>query len=107
MNGLKKALVFQKKANELAELGYKEAAKKAYYTASQYYSVASYPHLKGDTNSIQAQALAFLNYRNAFKQDETGLLKEILVPFQGKKLAAIYTYLTMMPFTLLLLLVPV
>lgn len=83
----KKGAVFQKKANELAELGYKEAAKKAYYTASQYYSVASYPHLKGDTNSIQAQALAFLNYRNAFKQDETGLLKEILVPYQGKNIS--------------------
>jgi len=83
----KKGMVFQKKGNELAELGHKEAAKKAYYTASQYYSVASYPHLKGDDNSIQAQTLAFLNYRNAFAQDETGLLKEILVPYQGKKIS--------------------
>jgi len=80
----KKGMSFQKKASELIDLGDKEGAKKAYYTASQYYSVASYPHLKNDENSIQAQALAFSNYRKAFEQDASGLLKEVLVPFQGK-----------------------
>ena len=79
-----KGMFFQKKASELIDLDDKEGAKKAYYTASQYYSVASYPHLKNDENSIQAQALAFSNYRKAFEQDESGLLKEVLVPFQGK-----------------------
>ena len=82
-----KGILFQKKANELANLGNKEKAKEAYYTASQYFSIASYPHLKGDNNSIQAQTLAFLNYRNAFEQDESALLKEVLVPFQGKNVS--------------------
>ena len=79
-----KAIFFQKQANELARFGSKEQARKAYYMASQYYSIASYPHLKGDSNSIQAQALAFLNYRSAFEQDKSALLKEVIVPFQGK-----------------------
>ena len=80
----KKAMNFQKKGNELTELGDKEGAKAAYYAASQYYSVASYPHLKGDDNSLQAQTSAFLNYRNAFEQNTTSLLKEVQVPFQNK-----------------------
>ena len=80
----KKAMQFQKQANELVQYGQKEQAKNAYYLASQYYSVASYPHLKGDEISIQAQTLAFSNYRKAFEQDESALLKEIDVPFKGK-----------------------
>jgi esterase FrsA len=80
-----KAMVLQKQANVFAQCGERDAARKAYYRASQYYSVASYPHLKGDENSIQAQSLAFLNYRSSFEQHNDGLLKEILVPFQRKK----------------------
>ena len=80
----KKGMESQKQGNELVKYGNKEQAKKAYYLASQYYSVASYPHLKGDVDSIQAQNLAFSNYQNALEQDENTLLKEINVPFQGK-----------------------
>jgi esterase FrsA len=80
----KKAMLFQKQAKQFAESGQRAEAKKAYYLASQFYSVASYPHLRGDENSIQAQVLAFNNYRHAFEQDENALLKEIEVPFEGK-----------------------
>jgi len=82
-----KGMSFQKKGNDFAKLGNKEEASKAYYKASQYYSVASYPHLKGDENSIQAQSLAFLNYRASFEHHNNGLLKEIQVPFQGKNIS--------------------
>lgn len=80
----KKAMQWQKRASEFAKEGQKKEAKNAYYLASQFYSVASYPHLKGDENSIQAQTLAFSHYRNAFEQDENALLKEVNVPFEGK-----------------------
>ena len=82
----KKAMHFQKEANDYAKHNHKEQAKKAYYIASQFYSIASYPHLKGDENSIQAQTLAFSNYKNAFEQDENTLLKEINVPYKGKNI---------------------
>jgi len=77
----------QKKGNEFAKLGDRKAAKKAYYCASQFYSVASYPHLKGDELSLQAQVLAFNNYRESFKFDDKYLLKEVKVPFQGKEVS--------------------
>lgn len=82
----KKGMLYQKQGNEFAEAGDKEQAQLAYYTASQYYSIASYPHLKGDENSIQAQTLAFSNYRHAFEYDQNALLKEIQVPFKGKNI---------------------
>ena len=82
----KKAMQYQKQANEFANDGNKEKAKKYYYMASQYYSVASYPHLKGDESSIQAQTLAYSNYRKSFDNDESALLKEIQVPFEGKSI---------------------
>ncbi|TEW56685.1 esterase FrsA [Psychromonas sp. RZ22] len=81
-----KGMKFQREANELVKFGHKEQAKKAFYLASQCYSIASYPHLKGDENSIQAQLLAFSNYRCTFDQEETALLKEILVPFKGRNI---------------------
>lgn len=80
----KQGMLYQKQGNEFADAGDKEKAQHAYYTASQYYSVASYPHLKGDESSIQAQTLAFSNYRKAFEFDEHALLREIKVPFKGK-----------------------
>ncbi|MFT6985084.1 MAG: esterase FrsA [Psychromonas sp.] len=76
---------YQKKGNEFAKLGERKNAKQAYYCASQFYSVASYPHLKGDELSLQARVLAFHNYRESFKFDDNHLLKEIKVPFQGKE----------------------
>ena len=80
-----KAMHYQKKGAEFAKQDEREKAKQAYHCASQYYSVASYPHLKGDELSIQAQALAFSNYRESFKYNDNYLLKEIKVPFQGKE----------------------
>ena len=79
-----KAMFYQKKALEFANQGEREQARQAYYSASQYYSVASYPHLKGDELSIPAQVLAYSNYRESFKFSDNYLLKEINVPFQGK-----------------------
>ncbi len=78
------AMRYQKKGREFAGQGEREKARKAYYSASQFYSVASYPHLKGDELSAQAQALAFTNYRESFRYNNQ-LLKEIKVPFQGKE----------------------
>ena len=79
------AMRHQKDAVEYAKQGNREKAKQAYYCASQFYSVASYPHLKGDDLSNQAQALAFSNYRESFKYNKNNyILKQIKVPFQGK-----------------------
>jgi len=80
-----KGMFYYKQGNEFAKQGETHQAKKAYYLASQFYSVASYPHLKGDTLSIQAQVLAFHSYRESAKHNNKMLLKEIKVPFQGKE----------------------
>ncbi|MEI6896475.1 MAG: esterase FrsA [Psychromonas sp.] len=82
----KNAMSYQKKANEFAQQGLDKLAKEAYYNASQLYSIASYPHLKTDELSIQAQVLAFNSYRESFKHDPKMELKEIMVPFQGKQI---------------------
>ena len=76
---------YQKKGNEFAEQGLDLLAKEAYYSASQLYSIASYPHLKMDELSIQAQLLAFNCYRESFKHNKNCVLKEINVPFKGKQ----------------------
>jgi len=80
-----KAMSYQKQGREFALQGDSEKARRAYYCASQFYSVASYPHLKGDELSAQAQALAFSNYRESFKYNKKYQLKIIKVPFQGKE----------------------
>jgi esterase FrsA len=82
-----KGMNYQKKANELAKQGNQLLAKEAYYSASQYYSIASYPHLKTDELSMQAQLLAFSNYRESFKYNHNAILKEIKVPFNGKQIS--------------------
>lgn len=79
-----KGMLYHKKGKAYAEQGETENAKQAYYLASQFYSVASYPHLKGDELSLQAQALAFNHYRESAKYNNKMILKEIKVPFQGK-----------------------
>ncbi|RBW47397.1 esterase FrsA [Psychromonas sp. B3M02] len=81
----KKAMTYQKQANQYSQDGDTQQAQQHYYLASQLYSVASYPHLKGDENSIQAQTLAVTNYRQSFMHNRHALLKEIQVPFQGKQ----------------------
>jgi len=79
-----KGMFYYKQGNEFVKLGKNEDAKQAYYLASQFYSVASYPHLKGDELSIQAQVLAFNSYRESAKYNHKMILKEIKIPFQGK-----------------------
>lgn len=80
-----KGMFYYKQGNEFAGQGKTEQARQAYYLASQFYSVASYPHLKGDELSIQAQVLAFNSYRESAKYNNKMILKEIKVPFQGKE----------------------
>ncbi|MCP4325654.1 MAG: esterase FrsA [Psychromonas sp.] len=82
-----KGMSYQKKGNEFAKQGCDILAKEAYYTASQLYSIASYPHLKTDELSIQAQLLAFNSYRESFKYNKNAVLKEIKVPFNGKQIS--------------------
>ena len=81
-----KGMFYQKQANDFARQNLTEQANQAYYQASQFYSVASYPHLKADELSIQAQLLAFNNYRESFKFNDRYILKVIKVPFQGKQI---------------------
>ena len=81
-----KGMHFQKMAKKFADEGNDSEAQKYFYIASQFYSVASYPHLRGDELSIQAQLLAFQNYRESFKHNTKSILKEIKVPFQGKEI---------------------
>ncbi|WP_413701415.1 esterase FrsA [Psychromonas sp. KJ10-10] len=81
----KKGMSYQKQGNEHVKEGNSELAKKAFYNASQFYSIASYPHLKTDELSIQAQLLAFNSYRESFNHNKQAVLKEIKVPFNGKE----------------------
>lgn len=57
------------------------------FEASLCFSLASYPHLKGDSLALQAQLLANKAYEQAM--DESGyILKKLDVPYEGKKIAA-------------------
>jgi len=80
------AMSYQRKGNNFAEQNLPRLAKEAFYSASQLYSVASYPHLKTDELSIQAQALAFKCYRESLKHSSDMVFKEITVPFNGKSI---------------------
>ncbi|MGB5445940.1 MAG: esterase FrsA, partial [Psychromonas sp.] len=80
-----KGMLYYKKGNDFAKQNKTDEARQAYYLASQFYSIASYPHLRGDELSIQAQVLAFNSYRESAKYNSKMLLKEIKVPFQGKE----------------------
>ncbi|MGB5443920.1 MAG: alpha/beta hydrolase, partial [Psychromonas sp.] len=80
-----KGMLYYKKGNDFAKQDKTDEARQAYYLASQFYSIASYPHLRGDELSIQAQVLAFNSYRESAKYNNKMVLKEIKVPFQGKE----------------------
>lgn len=58
-------------------------ARSALLAAARYFSLASYPHLKGDTLALQAQVLANQAYRRA-GQLQPVPLKELKIPFHGK-----------------------
>ena len=70
------ANTYQKLGESFASAGEKEKTQDAYYKASQFFSVASYPHLRGDELSYQAQDRAFNAYRESFKYHPTYILKQ-------------------------------
>lgn len=76
-------MTHQKKAAELSG----EEASEAFFTASLCFSIAGYPHLKGDSLAIQAQVLANSAYEEAMKNSRY-ITRQISVPFQGKKIQA-------------------
>ncbi|WCE30374.1 esterase FrsA [Vibrio sp. SCSIO 43137] len=73
----------QKKA---AELSGDEAAEE-FFTASLCFSIAGYPHLRGDNLAIQAQVLATSAYEEAMKASRY-ITRQINVPYQGKNIQA-------------------
>ncbi len=74
----------QKQGATFAKNKENEKAQKSYYISSQFYSIASYPHLKTDELSIQAQVMAFSSYRKSFEYNNKALLKEVKFQFQKK-----------------------
>ncbi|WP_409420739.1 esterase FrsA [Pseudaeromonas sp. ZJS20] len=76
---------YQKLGKELERVGEQRRAKAAYLKATRYYSIASYPHLKGDELAEQAQLLANQAYREAGRLFKVPL-KLIKVPFRGKEI---------------------
>ncbi len=73
----------QGKAKE--QEGHLAAAKHCYLRAARYYSIASYPHLKGDELSEQAQVLGNMAYRDAGRLFPVPL-KELKIPFRDKEI---------------------
>ncbi|PML04784.1 hypothetical protein BCT86_14940 [Vibrio breoganii] len=76
-------MIHQKRA---AELKGDEAAE-ALYKASLYFSIAAYPHIKGDNLSIQAQVLANKAYEEASHASKY-VFKQLNVPYKGKTVQA-------------------
>jgi len=72
-----------KKGKSLEQQGDRHGARKAYLRAARYYSIASYPHLKGDELAEQAQLQGNMAYREAGRLFKVPL-KELQVPFRGK-----------------------
>lgn len=59
-------------------------AQQHFLAAARYFSLASYPHLKGDRLALQAQLLANQAYREAGRLLPVPL-KELRIPFNGKE----------------------
>lgn len=76
---------YHKLGKELERVGETGAAKEAYLKATRYYSIASYPHLKGDELAQQAQLLANQAYREAGRLMPVPL-KQLKIPFRGKEI---------------------
>ena len=74
-----------RKAKEADDAGESWIAKKEYFLAARYYSIASYPHLKGDELAEQAQVQANIAYREGGRYLPVPL-KELKVPFRGKEI---------------------
>lgn len=73
----------QKRAADLTG----DEASDEFFTASLCFSIAGYPHLKGDNLAIQAQVLASSAYEEAMKNSRY-ITRQISVPFQGKSIQA-------------------
>lgn len=61
------AAEYVRKAKEAEEYDQKRTARKAWFRAAKYYSIASYPHLRGDELADQAQVQANIAYREGGK----------------------------------------
>lgn len=59
-------------------------ARAQFLAAARYFSLASYPHLRGDRLALQAQLLANQAYREAGRRLPVPL-KELRIPFNGKE----------------------
>jgi esterase FrsA len=61
------------------------AASDEYFQASLCFSIAGYPHIKGDNLAIQAQVLANAAYEEAMNESSY-ITRQIAIPYQGKKI---------------------
>ncbi len=74
-----------KKGKSLEQQGDRHGARKAYLRAARYYSIASYPHLKGDELAEQAQLQGNQAYREAGHLMPVPL-KILDIPFRDKSI---------------------
>lgn len=74
-----------KKGKALEQEGDLTGARKAYLRATRYYSIASYPHLKGDELAEQAQLQGNQAYREAGRLMPVPL-KILTIPFRDKEI---------------------
>lgn len=73
----------QKRAQELKG----EEASAELYRASLYFSIAAYPHIRGDNLASQAQVLANRAYEEASEKSKY-VFKQLKVPYKGKTIEA-------------------
>ncbi|MDG3087312.1 esterase FrsA [Vibrio hannami] len=73
----------QKKAADLEG----DAAADELYTASLCFSLAGYPHLRGDNLALQAQSLATTAFEESMKHSRYEM-RQLSIPYQGKKISA-------------------
>ncbi len=76
---------YLKKGKQLEQDGDLTGARKAYLRSTRYYSMASYPHLKGDELAEQAQLQGNLAYRDAGRLLPVPL-KVLKIPFRDKEI---------------------
>lgn len=79
--------MYQKTARELLNNGKKEEAAAQMLMASMYYSIAAYPHLKGDDLAAQAEVQANKAYREAM-DDLPHQMRTIDVKYDNKTFQA-------------------
>lgn len=79
--------MYHKAARALLEQGEKEKAAEQLITASMYYSIGAYPHLKGDALSAQAELQANQAYREAM-ENMPHQMRTIDVKYENKTFQA-------------------